>query len=267
MLKQRILTAIVLLALLAVVLFLLPQEWVVAVLGVIVLGGAWEWSALAGLRARVTRVAFLLATLFAMAVAWLVSGPVENFERVMMLALAGWLLVFAWMMFAPRWNQRALASLAGLWILVPAWLAMSRLYLQVDQGPALIIFGLVLTWAADIGAYFVGRAYGRIKLAPALSPNKTWEGVLGGLLASLLVAFAGYQWFGLPAVAFISLCVAVMLASVVGDLAESMFKRQRGLKDSGRLLPGHGGILDRIDSLTAAFPLLALGLVWLGQVT
>ena len=123
------------------------------------------------------------------------------------------------------------------------------------------------SWAADIGAYFAGRRLGRIKLAPALSPNKTWEGVLGGLLLSLLVAVAGLVWFDLPWLGFISLCLAAVLASVVGDLAESMFKRQRGLKDSSHLLPGHGGILDRIDSLSASFPLLALGLVWLGLVT
>jgi len=125
---------------------------------------------------------------------------------------------------------------------------------------------LVLAWAADIGAYFAGGRFGRLRLAPIVSPNKTWEGVIGGLAAGFVVALAGLAWFDLPALAFVSLCIAAVLVSVVGDLLESMFKRQRGLKDSGSLLPGHGGVLDRIDSLTSSVPLLALGFGWLGLV-
>ena len=131
---------------------------------------------------------------------------------------------------------------------------------------ALVIFVLLLAWAADIGAYFAGRTFGRLRLAPTVSPNKTWEGVIGGLAAGLLVALAARAWFELPALAFLSLCSAAVLVSIVGDLLESMFKRQRGLKDSGSLLPGHGGVLDRIDSLTSSVPLLALGLGWLGLI-
>jgi phosphatidate cytidylyltransferase len=134
------------------------------------------------------------------------------------------------------------------------------------NGEQLFLFLLVLVWAADIGAFFAGRRFGRVKLAPRVSPNKTWEGVLGGVVAGLIAAVAGSVWFGFAKGPFIALCVAVVLASIVGDLTESMFKRFAGLKDSGKVLPGHGGVLDRIDSVTAAVPFYVLGLGWLGVI-
>ena len=126
---------------------------------------------------------------------------------------------------------------------------------------------VALVWAADIGAYFAGRTFGRLKLAPRVSPSKTWEGVLGGLALSAAVAFFGAYWFGLDRTAFVSMCLAVVLLSIVGDLTESMFKRYAGLKDSGSIFPGHGGVLDRIDSVTAAAPAFLLGLRWLEGAT
>jgi phosphatidate cytidylyltransferase len=163
--------------------------------------------------------------------------------------------------------NRWLAALAGLVVLVPAWVGMARL-LKVEggNGEELFLFLLVLVWAADIGAFFAGRRFGRVKLAPKVSPNKTWEGVLGGVIAGLLAAAAGAVWFGFSPTSFVALCAAVVLASIVGDLTESMFKRFAGLKDSGKMLPGHGGVLDRIDSVTAAVPFYVLGLGWLGVV-
>jgi phosphatidate cytidylyltransferase len=119
---------------------------------------------------------------------------------------------------------------------------------------------LVIVWAADVGAYAIGRWLGRVKLAPKVSPGKTWEGVTGGVLLAALAAWAAAVLLGLPAAPLIGLGIATALASVVGDLTVSMFKRNVGLKDSGTLLPGHGGVLDRIDSLTAAVPIFALGL-------
>jgi phosphatidate cytidylyltransferase len=130
----------------------------------------------------------------------------------------------------------------------------------------LLIFMMVLVVAADVGAYFAGRAFGRVKLAPRVSPGKTWEGVVGGMASAGLVAVAGAYWLQLPTASFLALCAAVAVASVVGDLTESMFKRSVGLKDSGTLLPGHGGILDRIDSISAAAPVFALGLMWFGAL-
>jgi phosphatidate cytidylyltransferase len=267
MLGQRILTAVGLVVVLALVLVVLPRDFALVALGLLILAGAWEWAQLAGLSGPLLRSVYVLACAGAMAGLWDVTAQIADFERVMLLTMLGWIPLFGWIVFAPQWRATALAAVAGLWALVPTWLALSRLYLQEGHGRELVVFVLLLAWAADIGAYFAGRRFGRIPLAPFVSPNKTWEGVLGGLVAGFLVALAGRAWFDLPPLAFLSLCIAAVLVSVVGDLLESMFKRQSGLKDSGNLLPGHGGMLDRIDSLTSSVPLVALGLGWLGVLS
>ncbi|MGH8196564.1 MAG: phosphatidate cytidylyltransferase [Steroidobacteraceae bacterium] len=266
MLGQRILTALGLVLVLALVLIALPQRVAVVALGLLILVGAWEWTLLAGLQGPITRALYVATCAAAMLALWHATVLPADFERAMLLTMLGWVPLFGWIVFAPERKAAWLAAIAGIWALVPTWLALSRLYLQDGNGRELVVFVLLLAWAADIGAYFAGRRFGRFRLAPFVSPNKTWEGVLGGLVAGFLVALAARAWFELPALAFLSLCVAAVLVSVVGDLLESMFKRQRGLKDSGSLLPGHGGMLDRIDSLTSSVPLLALGLGWLGLV-
>jgi len=267
MLGQRILTACGLIAFLALVLVVLPREMAVLALGILVLTGAWEWSLLAGISGALARAAYVAACAAAMAILWSATTASADFERAMLLTMLGWIPLFAWIVLAPGFKARALSAAAGLWVLAPTWVALARLYVQEGIGRELVVFVLLLAWAADIGAYFAGRRFGRMRLAPVVSPNKTWEGVLGGLVAGFIVALAGRAWFDLPAEAFLPLCVAAVLVSVIGDLLESMFKRQQGLKDSGGLLPGHGGMLDRIDSLTSSVPLLALGLAWLGVVT
>jgi len=267
MLGQRVLTAIALVAVLAIVLFVLPPMAAICALAVMILAGAWEWATLAGLESRVGHVAYVGGCAVAMVALWWASRGQHNLETVLIVTMLGWVPLFGWTVLAPGRSHRTLAAIAGLWALAPTWLALARLYLQADHGWELVIFVLVLAWAADIGAYFAGRRFGRLRLAPRVSPNKTWEGVLGGLAAGLLVALAGMAWFELPPLGFLSLCIAAVLVSVVGDLVESMFKRQRGMKDSGSVLPGHGGVLDRIDSLTSSTPLLALGFCWLGLVS
>jgi phosphatidate cytidylyltransferase len=154
-------------------------------------------------------------------------------------------------------------------VLVPAFVALARLDRASGEpmrGPAIVLWLVLLVIAADIGAFFVGRSLGKRKLAPLVSPGKTWEGALGGLAAVALVAWGGAAYFGLPAPQCVAFGCAVGIFSVIGDLTESMFKRSAGLKDSGALLPGHGGILDRIDSVTAAAPLYALGLFGSGVI-
>jgi phosphatidate cytidylyltransferase len=225
--------------------------------------GAWEWSAFlkwTDPRARGAYVALVAALL---PVAWLLTRTPPGLEALLWVALLWWLVALAWIVAAPRRVRPWSAGLAGLLSLVPAWLALVRLRLDARHGAEWVLFALVLVWMADIGAYFCGRRFGRRRLAPAVSPGKTWEGAVGGLAASGIVAVAGGAWFGLPP-EFLVLCLGAVAFSIVGDLTESLLKRFAGMKDSGTLFPGHGGVMDRIDSVTGAAPVLLLGLTFLG---
>lgn len=263
MLKQRILTAVALGAALLVIVLWLPQSVTLGVFALIVLVGAWEWSLFPRFPAQVGRFLYVLAIAVGMAFAYQATRDAARLDALMWFALAWWAIAFLWVTFAPAAHNRATVAGAGLIVLVPAWVALAHLYQSSTAGAWRVLFLLALVSAADIGAFFVGRTYGRLKLAPRVSPSKTWEGVLGGLALSAIVAAFGAGWFGLPRLAFLSLCLAVVLLSIVGDLTESMFKRYAGLKDSGSVFPGHGGVLDRIDSVTAAAPAFLLGLRWL----
>ncbi|HNR22436.1 MAG TPA: phosphatidate cytidylyltransferase [Steroidobacteraceae bacterium] len=267
MLKERIRTALILGALLIVVLFALPVWAAVAVITLALLAGAWEWSALIGRSGQVgiaSRLLFVVAIAAGMAALALPEPALLPESTVLAIAVLWWLAGFTWVVLAPGKAPPPTGAIAGVLTLVPAWYALLHLRLDFTLGAEWLLYILVLVTAADSGAYFVGRRFGRVKLAPRVSPGKTWEGVFGGLAAGCAAAWAGALWFGLPALPFLALALAVIVFGIVGDLVESQLKRAAGVKDSGTLFPGHGGMLDRIDSLTAAAPVLLAGLHLLG---
>ena len=274
MLRTRIITAIVvLLVMLGMLFFAPPLGWSLFVL-VIALAASWEWSRMCGLASRGQSV-FLLATGAAGGSLWLLYA--RSGEDAFM-AAASTAFVFAaafWIVAAPLWLARKarpgpLACAVAGWLVVwPTWFAFVVLR---DASPWLLLAIAALVWVADIAAYFAGRRFGRRKLAPAISPGKSWEGVYGALAAVALYGIAlsaiAHAWptplsqlfapaQGVPVIAAM---LALAGLSVVGDLLESWMKRGAGLKDSSGLLPGHGGILDRIDALTSTLPVAAFAL-------
>lgn len=263
MLKQRIITAAILAPLMIAGLFGLEGSGFALFTGGVVALAAWEWANLAGITRLVGRLGYV-AVLVALMVAGWFSGAAHA-TWPLWLALGGWLASLYWVAGYPErglhWRSRTARALIGLWVLLPCWAGFVQL--RVD-GLEWLLYVLLLVWMADIGAYFAGRRFGRRKLAPRVSPGKSWEGVYGGMAVTALLALGYAVSLSLSVVDTLWLVVAtvlITLVSVLGDLLESMFKRWRGIKDSGRLLPGHGGILDRIDSLTAAVPLFALSLI------
>jgi phosphatidate cytidylyltransferase len=264
-LRKRVLTAMVLAAALLAILLWMPAWVMVAALTVVLLAGAWEWSAFLRLSTAGRRLLYVALVALLLPLAWRVSADRDGRDLILVAALLWWVTAFMWIAFAPRLVTRWAAGAAGVLALVPSWLALVWLRLAPPHGQW-VLFALILVWVADIGAFFVGRRFGRIRLAPEVSPGKTWEGVLGGVGLSALVAVGGSAWFGVPLAVFLPLCLATVAFSVVGDLTESLLKRFAGMKDSGSVFPGHGGVMDRIDSLTGAAPVLLLGLTLLKVV-
>lgn len=272
MLWQRVVTSFALLALILSAVFILPASlfylFILLVMGI----AAWEWSSLAGMSNTIYRALYVTVLLAAMVASTHKAAPINLFFSM---AIVCWLMALLFICIYPAgqifWSKKATLIVAGLPLFIPGWLAFFVLRNQSNhEFHILLLFFLVA--AADIGAYFAGRTFGKYKLAVRVSPNKTWEGFAGGVLAcTLLVVIAvllfseqlpemnSIRWFKLV---IMGLLIAAF--SVVGDLFESMVKRNRDVKDSGTILPGHGGILDRIDGLTAAAPLYAMCLIQLG---
>jgi phosphatidate cytidylyltransferase len=264
-LRARILTALLLAVLVVVVLVWLPPAVAVVLISVAIFGAGYEWAGFVRLSSVPARLSYAAAILLALTGAEMLAGDPRWLNHELRLALAWWIVAFLWLALRAQAGGRRAAAVAGFLVLVPAGIGLSHLVTLQPHGQLLLLFLLVLIAAADVGAYFGGRTFGRRKLAPRVSPGKTWEGFAAGMLAAALVAVAGQRIFGAPFWPWLLLCELVALVSVVGDLTESMFKRHVGLKDSGTLLPGHGGMLDRIDSLTAAAPTFLLGLHALGM--
>lgn len=265
MLKQRIITALWLAPLALLGLFWLDGNAFALFTAGIVLLATWEWVNLAGHAGQRARLRGTMAMAIIMLLLW--NTATVHAVWPLWLGVAGWLVNLYWVMSYPdkvtQWQPSPRRLAMGLWVLLPCWVGFVSLR---ESGAEWLLFVLLLVWCADTGAYFAGRAYGRHKLAPAVSPGKTWEGVAGGLVATTLLALAFTVWQSLSlgqGLALIVITWLVTLVSVLGDLLESMLKRHRGIKDSSALLPGHGGVLDRIDSLTAAVPWFALLGSWL----
>ncbi|MGH8714110.1 MAG: phosphatidate cytidylyltransferase [Casimicrobiaceae bacterium] len=270
MLKTRIITALVLIPLTLAALFgLPPRAWGALTLAIVVVAAA-EWAGLASLRRRAWLL-FVGGTLFIGCV--LLLDPAGGFapDRGWPDPVVAWICGAAtafWVFVAPAWlvsgrrvDSRPVLMIVGWLVLTATWMAVVALQ---ARSPRLLLALMAIVWIADTAAYFAGRRFGRRKLAPAISPGKTWEGVYGALAAVavyalLLLPFASAAGYSRPlgagaAVLWVALALALVALSIVGDLLESQLKRQCGVKDSGAILPGHGGVLDRIDALTAAMP-------------
>lgn len=265
-LRHRTLTAFLLGPLVIAAILWLPTLGFALLMTVIVLLAAWEWCALAGIEHRLVRVAYLLVIAAGMGVFWLQpTWQLWLFAVASLWWIAQTVRILRVTEVTPITGREPLLLLVGLLVLVPPWAALIHLHGQHEIGPGLVLFLMVLIWTADSLAYFVGRRWGRAKLAPAVSPGKTRIGVYGGIAGAAIcgLLFAWIQSFGVAQTLLVlMICGLSAMVSVVGDLYESLLKRRRGLKDSGQILPGHGGMLDRIDSLTAAAPFFALGLTW-----
>ena len=270
MLEQRIITAIILISLIGTGLFWMPPTGLAVLFGGLVLIAAWEWAAMAGLSSVIARLGYAAVIgLLILASAYysqiLTAAPkFELIRDILGVGCLWWAVALLWVRGFPAsaviWRAGVMRMSMGALTLVPAWIAI--VYLRNHPyGIELIFLVIGIVAAADIGAYFSGKAWGKSKLAVEVSPGKSWAGFWGGLISSVSLVITLWWLFDggrYSLVAVVAIAVVTALASVLGDLLESMLKRQQGIKDSGRILPGHGGMMDRLDSMTAAAPVFAL---------
>lgn len=267
MLKQRIITALIIAPIALAGVFLLPVFYFVLFVGAVLIVAAWEWANLAGLDMPYR---YAYAGLIGLLLAAAYFAPVQP---ALILAQAWWLAALVLVVNFPDlselWSKPAVILGIGVLVLAPGFVALHELKVMPDSNYYICLL-FFLIWGADIGAYFSGKAFGKRKLAPRVSPGKSWAGFSGGVVTSLVIAIAMSQYFGSPRVlsaewyVFLAAAAGIAVISVLGDLTISMFKRRRDIKDSSNLLPGHGGFLDRIDSLLSASPAFVLYLLTAG---
>ena len=266
MLKQRIITAVVLCSVFSVVVFWFPSDWFALAMSVVVLFAALEWARLIGLSNGVQKILWLLVFAMLLLLCWILWSLF--LLPIIVAGAVWWLFVVLRLSTCPAEPEPAWTRMLAAFVtLVPAWAALVYLH-QTDLRLLVAVF--LVVWLADTGAYFCGRSFGKRKLAPLISPGKTIEGLLGGIVSVVVLAAATAVWTGAGStciLAWIGICIATALVSVAGDLWESKMKRIAGVKDSGTLLPGHGGVLDRIDSITAAAPVFVSGLYLINNWT
>jgi phosphatidate cytidylyltransferase len=268
MLKTRLITAAIIIPIALVAIWFLPFEWFSLLATLIVAAIAWEWSAVVKIEHWVFRAIYT---------AIVIAGIVLTFYIPIIYWFAFAVLLWFWafvaiLLYANNkgscgFGSPVIKAIMGFLVLLPFWMSLNILR-NTSLGPILLIFALVLIWSVDTGAYFAGRYLGKRKLIERVSPNKTWEGFFGGVVLCVLIAIIyalirGLVWQQVLISGALGLLTA--LYSVIGDLFESMLKRQVGIKDSGNILPGHGGFLDRFDSAIAALPLFTLGILLFGS--
>jgi len=281
LLKQRIITALILAPAAIAAIFYLPMTYFAGLLMAILAIGAWEWARFMGITDTVQRLTYAVITSALIASIWfilpveqswlLISGLHIEITFLLWLSVLWWFIAAMFMFSYPKtsavWaKNKFIIAVFGWLTIVPTWLAFMVLRtnnyaFDEFQGAQLLMYLFMLVWSADVGAYFVGKSMGKHKLMPNVSPGKTIEGFLGGVIcAAILTVLVGFSldWSNDEFITALLVTALITTVSVLGDLTESMFKRQAGVKDSGTILPGHGGILDRIDSLTATAPVFAL---------
>lgn len=268
--KQRIITALLVAPLAIALMLLAPSIAVAIIIGALCMIAMWEWTRLSGMRSRPLRAALVALGGAAMFALWFASLPV--WWTFIGIGCAWWVVAFFWLRqfsFAasPTNENTAIKLLAGALAILPSWAGLMRLHLTQGSPHTWALYALAVIWVADSFAYLAGSRWGRVKLAPQISPGKTREGLYGALASTAVLAALGGWLLDVRGVTLFLLVIVALVSavfSVVGDLFESLLKRHAGVKDSGALFPGHGGVCDRLDGVFAALPFFALGKALLG---
>jgi phosphatidate cytidylyltransferase len=270
MLKKRLITAIILIPIMIALVLRLPPKGFGFFTTVVLMLGAYEWSSLMGIQSKILAWCYPIIIFALLPISLIIPIP-----YILIGAFLWWLVAFVLVVRYPaasdRWGKGLLwRGVMGICVFIPTWRALNFIRdADLHNGPYILLFLFVLIWGADSGAYFVGKKWGRTKLAPIVSPGKTLQGLYGALGVTMIIMLITLSFFLPPYQIWIAAIVVSMITvlfSVLGDLFESMLKRNVGLKDSGRFFPGHGGLLDRIDSLTAAAPIFALGSILMSKI-